>query len=258
MKVIFESYNVAELRKFASSYNKDVKIVGASKMKKADLINELMKHKDKFKNLKTKGTVPTPVPTSTSRPIPVPTPTSRPIPAPTVNNNKPIKKRMADKIKDTKALLKKDKYKKYNRFNQEQIPSLVQVFKNIKELLSTNDVLILNDYKKLLGLLNELPRTVPGFLLNLLIDKANLPYPYFDPDNIEEIKKYQIPSETLILKYRIIKKLLSLMVSKDGDFYIDDSLKNESDANNYTYDKLKKLFNDNNYVLIPGIYLNDK
>lgn len=76
MKEIFNSYNVSELRKLASGYNKKVKIVGASKMKKPELVEALLKHKEHFKDLKMKEvkkpTKPTTKPTTkqTTKPQP--------------------------------------------------------------------------------------------------------------------------------------------------------------------------------------------
>jgi hypothetical protein len=52
MREIFESYPLVELRKLATSYNKNVKITRVSTLKKAELINELMKHTQHFKDLK--------------------------------------------------------------------------------------------------------------------------------------------------------------------------------------------------------------
>lgn len=55
MRDIFNSYNVDELRKFATKYNKNVKIAGASKMKKNELVDALMKHTQFFKDVKKKS-----------------------------------------------------------------------------------------------------------------------------------------------------------------------------------------------------------
>lgn len=54
MREIFNSYTLTELRKIAVQYNKNVKISGVSKMKKEELINEMMKHQQHFKDLKSK------------------------------------------------------------------------------------------------------------------------------------------------------------------------------------------------------------
>jgi hypothetical protein len=54
MREIFNSYTLTELKKLATSYNKKVKIAGVSKMKKPELINELLKHEKHFKDLKAK------------------------------------------------------------------------------------------------------------------------------------------------------------------------------------------------------------
>lgn len=54
MREIFNSYTLTELRKIAVEYNKNVKISGVSKMKKEELINEMMKHQQHFKDLKPK------------------------------------------------------------------------------------------------------------------------------------------------------------------------------------------------------------
>ena len=48
MRDIFESYPLYKLRKLATNYNKNVKISGVHKMKKVELIDELMKHTEHF------------------------------------------------------------------------------------------------------------------------------------------------------------------------------------------------------------------
>lgn len=68
-KEIFNSYNVSELRKFASGYNRNVKIAGASKMKKDALINELLKHKQHFKDVKMKQVKAKPVAKPVVKPL---------------------------------------------------------------------------------------------------------------------------------------------------------------------------------------------
>ena len=58
MREIFNSFTLDELRKLGSKYNKSVKIAGISKMKKVELINELMKYQTYFKDLKKKEVKP--------------------------------------------------------------------------------------------------------------------------------------------------------------------------------------------------------
>ena len=56
MRDIFNSYTLTELRKKATEHNKKMEIKGIQKMKKEELINELMKHQQHFTGLKAKPT----------------------------------------------------------------------------------------------------------------------------------------------------------------------------------------------------------
>lgn len=100
MKEIFETYNLSELRKFARQYNKAVKIAGASKMSKDELISALLKHKKFFKDIKKKVPVvkpprkprtkpPTPKPQLKSTPKP-PEPKPQPKPPPKAPEPEPM------------------------------------------------------------------------------------------------------------------------------------------------------------------------
>jgi len=51
MRDILESYTATELKKEISKYNHKVKIAGYSKLKKADLIELMLKHKETFKHM---------------------------------------------------------------------------------------------------------------------------------------------------------------------------------------------------------------
>lgn len=57
MRDILNTYNLTELRKIASSYNRKVKISGVWKMGKAQLIEELMKFEEHIKDIKPKEKV---------------------------------------------------------------------------------------------------------------------------------------------------------------------------------------------------------
>ena len=88
---ILNSHTVQTLKKEISKYNKIIRVSGYSKMKKADLVNLMMKHSDKFQHIKHAKT-PTPKPrkitskagkTSKQKPIPAPRKFKpKPIPAP--------------------------------------------------------------------------------------------------------------------------------------------------------------------------------
>lgn len=84
MRDIFNSYNVGELRKFATSYNKNVKITGVAKMKKNELVEALMKHTQFFKDVKKKGEKPVKEP--------VKKPVKEPVKEPIIKDIKKVKK----------------------------------------------------------------------------------------------------------------------------------------------------------------------
>jgi len=95
---ILNSHTAITLRKEISKYNKIIKVSGYSKMKKADLVNLMMKHADKFKYIKHAKT-PTPAPRKL-KPVPAPR-KIKPVPAP---RPKAVKKTDdKPKVSDAKA-----------------------------------------------------------------------------------------------------------------------------------------------------------
>lgn len=145
MRDIFETYSISELRKLASGYNKNVKIAGASKMTKPDLITELMKHTQFFKDVKKKVAVvkparkPTPKP-PTLKPQPKPTPkppAPKPQPKPT-----PKPQPKAPQPKSTP----KPKTKATPQLTEKQIERKRKKEKEMKEATNMkNNMRLLND-----------------------------------------------------------------------------------------------------------------
>ncbi len=126
---ILNSHTVQTLKKEISKYNKIIGVSGYSKMKKADLVNLMMKHSDKFQHIKHAKT-PTPKPRKIKqKPIPAPRkfkPKPIPAPRPPVKITPSIIKEQLEEYEELK--------KRENKFN----PLFIYPDTKVKDYLKKN------------------------------------------------------------------------------------------------------------------------
>jgi len=237
MKEIFDSYNVYELRKFASSYNKNVKITGASKMKKPQLIDALLKHKEHFKDLKMKDVK---IPLSVKKDEVKAKTTEKP------EVKKDVKK--DDEKEDKKNLLGKEKNKLLTDLN---IKYARQSIDNIIRILNEN-INTLNNKCSALDYYKVIMKLRDGLKIKFTDN-----YTFFK-SVIEDKTKHQKAND--ILKKLLGPKLyfyLSLLLNKSFNTYCEENkdlqhpkylnpkeLIKDIEKSNQTVNKIEKKKND--------------